>query len=116
MPRSPRSSKAASCARWRRAPRSANLPDVPPLADTFAGFEYTGWNGVFAPAGTPPEVIARVNRDLETVLRQPEVVQRMQALGSLAEQKMSVAEFEAFMRGEHERWREVIKSLGITAE
>lgn len=98
------------------AQRQADMPTVPALAETFPGFEYTGWNGVFAPAGTPADVVARVNRDLETVLRQPEVAQRMQALGSLAEPKMSVPEFEAFMRGEHERWREVIKALGITAE
>ncbi|WP_382328221.1 Bug family tripartite tricarboxylate transporter substrate binding protein [Hydrogenophaga sp. UC242_50] len=98
------------------AQRQPDMPDVPALAETFPGFEYTGWNGLFAPAGTPADVVARVNRDLETVLRQPEVAQRLQTLGSLAEPKMSVPEFEAFMRGEHERWREVIKSLGITAE
>ena len=98
------------------AQRQPDMPNVPALAETFPGFEYTGWNGLFAPAGTPADVVARVNRDLETVLRQPEVAQRLQTLGSLAEPKMSVPEFEAFMRGEHERWREVIKSLGITAE
>lgn len=98
------------------AQRQPDMPNVPALAETFPGFEYTGWNGLFAPVGTPADVVARVNRDLETVLRQPEVAQRLQALGSLAEPKMSVPEFEAFMRGEHERWREVIKSLGITAE
>lgn len=98
------------------AQRQPDMPNVPALAETFPGFEYTGWNGLFAPAGTPADVVARVNRDLETVLRQPEVAQRLQALGSLAEPKMSVPEFEAFMRGEHERWREVVKALGITAE
>lgn len=98
------------------AQRQADMPTVPALAETFPGFEYTGWNGLFAPAGTPPDVLARVNRDLEAVLRLPEVAQRMLALGSQAEPKMSVPEFEAFMRGEHERWREVIKALGITAE
>ncbi|MGE0350618.1 Bug family tripartite tricarboxylate transporter substrate binding protein [Hydrogenophaga sp.] len=98
------------------AQRQPDMPNVPALAETFPGFEYTGWNGVFAPAGTPADVVARVNRDLETVLRQPEVAQRLSQLGSLAEQKMSVAEFDAFMRSERERWREVIKTLGITAE
>ncbi len=98
------------------AQRQADMPNVPALSETFPGFEYTGWNGVFAPTGTPADVVARVNRDLETVLRQPEVAQRMQQLGSLAEQKMSVAEFDAFMRGEHSRWRDIVKALGITAE
>ncbi|WP_171020083.1 tripartite tricarboxylate transporter substrate-binding protein [Hydrogenophaga sp. 2FB] len=98
------------------AQRQADMPNVPALSETFPGFEYTGWNGVFAPAGTPADVVARLNRDMETVLSQPEVVARMQQLGSLAEKKMSVAEFDVFMRGEHARWREVIKTLGITAE
>ncbi len=98
------------------AQRAADMPGVPTLGESFAGFEYTGWNGLFAPAGTPPDVVARANRDLEAVLRQPEVAQRLLALGSLAEQKMSVAEFDAFMRAERERWAKVVKALGITAE
>ena len=96
--------------------RQDDMPNVPALAETFPGFEYTGWNGVFAPAGTPLEVVARVNRDLEAVLRQPEVAQRMQALGSLVEPRMSVADFDAFMRGERDRWARVVKTLGITPE
>jgi tripartite-type tricarboxylate transporter receptor subunit TctC len=98
------------------AQRQAELPDVPTLGDSFSGFEYTGWNGLFAPAGTPADIVVRVNRDLETVLRQPEVAQRLQALGSVPEQSMSVAQFEAFMRGEHARWSTLVKTLGIQAE
>ncbi len=98
------------------AQRQADLANVPTLAETFPGFEYTGWNGVFAPAGTPADIVARMNRDLEVVLKQPEVTQRLLALGSLAEQKMSVPEFEAFLRAERERWAQVVKALGIKAE
>jgi tripartite-type tricarboxylate transporter receptor subunit TctC len=98
------------------AQRHSELPGVPTLAETFPGFEYTGWNGLFAPAGTPPEVIARVNRDLEAVLRQPEVTQRLLTLGSLAEPRMSVAEFDTFMRGERDRWAKVVKTVGIQPE
>ena len=96
--------------------RLPNLPDVPVLADTFSGFEYTGWNGLFAPAGTPPAVIARVNRDLDAVLRQPEVVQRLLALGSIAETSMGVPAFETFMVSERERWGRIVKSIGIVPE
>jgi tripartite-type tricarboxylate transporter receptor subunit TctC len=98
------------------AQRQADLPGVPTLAETFPGFEYTGWNGLFAPAGTPAEVIARVNRDLEAVLRQPEVAQRLQSLGSLPEPAMTVAEFDGFLRAERERWGRLVKTLGIQAE
>jgi tripartite-type tricarboxylate transporter receptor subunit TctC len=96
--------------------RLAEMPNVPTLAESFPGFEYTGWNGIFAPAGTPAEVVSRVNRDLESVLKQPEVVQKMVTLGSIAVQRMSVAEFDAFMRGERERWASVVKAIGVQAE
>lgn len=98
------------------AQRQADMPDVPSLSESFPGFEYTGWNALFAPAGTPPEIVARVNRDVEAVLRQPEVSQRLQALGSMAEAKMSVPEFDAFMRSERERWGKLVKTLGIQPE
>jgi tripartite-type tricarboxylate transporter receptor subunit TctC len=96
--------------------RLAELPGVPTLAERFAGFEYTGWNGLFAPAGTPAEVVTRVNRDLEAVLKQPEVVQKMMSLGSIAAQRMTVAEFDGFMRQERERWGTVVKAIGVQPE
>lgn len=98
------------------AQRQPDLPQVPALSETFQGFEYTGWNGLFAPAGTPAEVLARVNRDLEAVLRQPEVAQRMAVLGSLVEPRMNVGEFEAFMRAERDRWGRLVKVLNIQPE
>lgn len=98
------------------AQRLPELGNVPALSETFKGFEYTGWNGVFAPAGTPADIVTRVNRDLEAALRQPEVAQRLKELGSLAEPRMSVAEFDAFMKSERERWASLVKTLNITAE
>ena len=96
--------------------RQPGMPDVPSLSETFPGFDYSGWNGVFAPAGTPADVIARVNRDLEAMMQQPEVVQRLQFLGSQPEPHMSVPQFDAFMRGERERWAKLVKQLDIQPE
>ena len=96
--------------------RLVTLPAVPTLGENFAGFEYTGWNGLFAPAGTPPEVIARVNRDLDTLMKQPEVAQRLLVLGSIAEPDMNGAAFDGFMRTERTRWAGIVKAIGITAE
>jgi tripartite-type tricarboxylate transporter receptor subunit TctC len=98
------------------AQRQAQLAGVPTIAESFPGFEFTGWNGLFAPAGTPPDIVARVNRDLETLLAQPEVAQRLLVLGSLAEPRMSVAEFDTFLRGERERWGKVVRTVGIQPE
>jgi tripartite-type tricarboxylate transporter receptor subunit TctC len=96
--------------------RLQTMPDVPSLSETFPGFEYAGWNGLFAPAGTLADVIARVNRDLEAILQKPEVVERLQFLGSQPEPHMSVPEFEAFMRAERERWAKLVKQLDIRPE
>ena len=98
------------------AQRVPNLPQVPSLSDTFPGFEYAGWNGLFAPANTPADVINRVNRDIQALLRQPEVVQRLAALGSIADSGMGTAAFAAFMKAERERWAGIVKSIGIKAE
>lgn len=98
------------------AKREADLPDIPSLAETFPGFDYSGWNALFAPAGTPAAIVARVNRDVESVLRQPEVAQRLLVLGSLAEPRMSVPEFESFMQSERERWGKLVKTLAIQPE
>ena len=96
--------------------RMATLPQVPTLADTFSGFEYAGWNGLFAPAGTPADVVARMNRELAALLRQPEVAQRLLTLGSFAEGALSPAAFAGFMKSERERWGRIVKSIGITPE
>jgi tripartite-type tricarboxylate transporter receptor subunit TctC len=98
------------------AQRVPNLPQVPSLSDTFPGFEYAGWNGLFAPANTPAEVVTRVNRDIQALLRQPEVVQRLAALGSIADSGMGTAAFATFMKAERERWAGIVKSIGIKAE
>jgi len=98
------------------AQRVPNLPNVPSLSETFAGFDYAGWNGIFAPAGTPADIVARVNRDLEALMQQGEVVQRMQVLGSQVEAHQTVPEFEAFMRAERERWARLVKQLDIQPE
>ena len=96
--------------------RVPGMPDVPSLSETFAGFDYAGWNGLFAPAGTPADIISRVNRDVEAVLQQPEAAQRLQFLGSQPEHRMSVAEFDTFMRSERERWARLVKQLDIQPE
>ena len=93
-----------------------NLPGVPSLSETFSGFDYSGWNALFVPAGTPAEVVARANRDLAAILRQPEVVQRLQSLGSLADGSLNPAAMQGFMKAERERWATIVKSIGIVAE
>jgi tripartite-type tricarboxylate transporter receptor subunit TctC len=96
--------------------RLSMLPDTPPIGDTFAGFEYTGWHALFAPAGTPAEVVTRVNRELDRILRAPEVVERMLTLGLIAEGTGNPQAVGGFVNAEFERWDKIVKSLKIVAE
>ena len=98
------------------AVRLASLPSIATLAETFAGFEFTGWNGLFAPAGTPTEAVLRINRELVAILAKPEVVARLLALGSVAETGMSPASFASFIKAERIRWAGTAKAIGINPE
>ena len=98
------------------AQRLPTLAGVPTMGDTFKGFEFAGWNGVFAPVGTPADVIAKFNRDLNTLLQQPETKDRLLSMGSIADGGMSADGFAGFMRGERERWAGIVKSIGLKPE
>jgi tripartite-type tricarboxylate transporter receptor subunit TctC len=94
--------------------RNRQLPDVPTVAEFVPGFENAGWFGLMAPAGTPREVIDRVQRDASRVLRTEEM------RGKLAQQGMepvgnTPAEFAAAIREESARWAKVIHDRGLVA-
>ena len=68
------------------------------------------------PAGAGPDVVARINGELDRILRSPEVVERMLAMGLAAEGTGNSQAVVGFVRAEHERWAKIVKSLGIVAE
>ena len=65
--------------------RLPELPDVPTISATYPGFEYVRWHALVAPAGTPREVVQRVNRDMDQVLKDPEIVKRLADLGPVTD-------------------------------
>ncbi|HWI79185.1 MAG TPA: tripartite tricarboxylate transporter substrate binding protein [Ramlibacter sp.] len=95
--------------------RSPQLPDVPTAAESgLPGFENIGWFGLFAPAGTPKEVLARVQRDTAEVLGDTDIkarlyVQGMQPVGN------SSADFAAALKEENRRWDKVVKERHLAA-
>ncbi len=96
--------------------RASTLPNVPTVAESgLPGFDYNLWVAVFAPAGTPAEVVDKINRDVGRVLREPEVRERMTALGAEA-MPMSPAEFDKFMRSEMDEAAKVVKAAGIKVQ
>ena len=95
------------------AQRIVQLPDVPTMQEAgVAGFEVNSWYGVAAPAGTPEPLLDKLNADINSVLRQPEVQQRLTEL-VMPPAPTSRKEFDEFIRSEVARWAKVIKQAGI---
>ena len=98
------------------AKRSSALPNVPTIAEGgLPGFDYNLWIGMFAPAGTPPEIVDRINADVARVLQTPDARERLAALGA-EPMVMTPAEFRKFMRDEMDDSAKVVKAAGIKAQ
>ncbi|WP_291011993.1 tripartite tricarboxylate transporter substrate binding protein [Hydrogenophaga sp.] len=95
--------------------RSPRLPNVPTVAESgLPGFENIGWFGLFAPAGTPPAIIAKIQQDTAKVLADPETRAQLDNLGISAVGN-STADFVAAMELESARWATVVKNRGLSA-
>jgi tripartite-type tricarboxylate transporter receptor subunit TctC len=95
--------------------RNPQLPDVPPVADVLPGFESQGWFGLMAPAGTPREVIEKVQRDSAKIILTEEFRARLAQLG-MEPVGNTPTEFAASIREQSARWAKVIKERGIKVE
>ena len=91
------------------------LPDVPTIAGTLPGYEARTWAGVCAPAGTPVEIIKRLNREINAGLATANVRARLSDVGTIP-MILSAAEFGAFVAAEAEKWTKVVKFAGIKPE
>jgi len=97
------------------AKRSPALPDVPTVAESVPGYEYTTWYGVFAPAKTPQPIVAKLNAEIARILAAPEMSQRFQSQGG-DPASSSPSELAAYMREERARWERVIRTASIRIE
>ena len=95
--------------------RAAVLPEVPTVAEQVAGFEASSWYGVFAPAGTPADVIAKLNQEMVRALTPPEVRQRL-AIEGTEVVAGNPEEFMNLFRAEVAKWARVVKQAGIRLE
>jgi len=95
------------------AERVPFLPDVPAIAETLPDYDVTSWLGIVVPAGTPPEVRARISAPLQEFLHDPAVARRMRDLGAVVAKPNTPEEFAAWMRKDYEKWRRVIRETGI---
>lgn len=92
--------------------RVAAAPEIPAMAETFAGFRVVGWQGLVAPAGTPEPVVARLSGALLQLLGQPEMVQRLSGMYQEI-QPLAPGPFGDFIRSEVVRWGKDVADAGI---
>jgi len=93
--------------------RSPLLPEVPSFEELgLAGFEVSGWGGLFAPARTPKPIVDRLHREMVALLTDKAIVQRLEGLGMVAQHSATPADFAKFVQAETIRWREVVRVSG----
>ena len=96
--------------------RAQALPDVPTFEEQgLAGVDFSLWFMLVAPAGTPEEVVTRLNTEINAILKQPDVIRTLQDNGSEAAGG-SVAEASEFLAKENRAWPELVRSIGLTRQ
>jgi len=95
--------------------RSSVMPGVPALSETIPGFEALAWNGLVAPAGTPPEVIDVLVRGVQAAIKDPKIAERLRQTDATPVGN-SPAQFAAFIAAETAKWAEVAKVSGAKVE
>lgn len=96
--------------------RAPMLPDVPTIAESgVPGYDMSPWVGLFAPPGTPKAIVDKLNREVTAVLKLPAIQAKMAEL-ALVPVGDSPSEFAAFHKAEVEKWGQVYKAAGLTAE
>jgi tripartite-type tricarboxylate transporter receptor subunit TctC len=97
------------------AMRSEVLPEIPTVSEFVPGFEASNWFGVAAPKNTPPEIIDKLNKEINAALAEPKIKARLADLGAAA-LAGSPAAFGKLIAEETEKWGKVIRAANIKAE
>ena len=96
--------------------RAAALPDLPATSEAgLRGYDVSVWMGIVAPAGTPPAIIAQLNRQIGALLQSPDIRERL-AVQGLEAASNSPAEFRSYIASEVRKWAVVIKQAGVVAD
>jgi tripartite-type tricarboxylate transporter receptor subunit TctC len=96
--------------------RSSTLPNIPTMQESgVEGYETSTWYGLWAPKGTPPEIVNKISQAAQEALKKPEVVAHYQRMGA-EPVGSSPKEFQAYLRSEEKKWAEIVKRSGARAD
>ena len=94
------------------AERNPTAPDLPTIGETLKGYAVTGWQGLFAPAGTPRPIVDKIQREVVKMYADPVIAEKLEKSG-ISAVSSTPEEFDAFVRKELDRWDRVFKDSGI---
>jgi tripartite-type tricarboxylate transporter receptor subunit TctC len=97
------------------AQRWPSTPDIPAISETIPGFEASIWYGISAPKGTPPEIVATLNKAVNAALADPKIVAKFAELGAVPN-PMTPQEFGRLIDEETDKWRKVVEFAGISVD
>ncbi len=97
----------------KRLPQYAQVPSI---SESYPGVEITGWFVIAAPAGTPATIIARLNQEMDKILKAPEMVNKLADLGFFTEGADTPEATDAFVRAQYELWRKIVHEIGLQPE
>ena len=95
--------------------RSAAAPELPTVAESLPGFEVNNWVGLFAPAGTPPEIVGKLNGEVQRFMQSKEITARLTAEGARFI-PMTPEQFGSFVKAEIAKWGPVVRASGARAD
>jgi tripartite-type tricarboxylate transporter receptor subunit TctC len=95
------------------ATRAPEYPDIPAIAETYPGFDAKIWLGLFAPAGTPPEVVERLRAEVQKALKDPAVQQRFANAGGLEVFGTTPREFQDLIQRDNAKYAKLVKDLNL---
>ncbi len=96
--------------------RSPVLPDLPTIGEIYPGYAVTIWQGLFAPTGTPPEIVAKLRTEIQAVLKMPDIADKLISAGSGEPSLLTVEEFSAMIAEDYVRYGKIIKDTGIKVD
>ena len=93
--------------------RSPLFPDMPTVGEFYPGYDVTIWLGLFAPAGTPAPIITKLREEVNKALAERDLAAKLNVTGALQPLILSMAEFEALIRHDHDKYGKLVRSIGI---
>ena len=96
--------------------RVKSLPDVPAIAETFPGFDFTGWMLLAAISGTPDPIVERVNREVNAIMKDPAIQERLAKMNFSTPGGGTLQQARDYVNGQHKAWGTLVKEIGLQPE